>query len=521
MNTILNKNRMKPKFFFLGLFFLVFVQSLYAQDGAYPIKYSSLAQQLVNTSVNGDPNANILPSVAIDNGYASFLDNPASIALINDSYFSVGYLSNFTNNLNSFQNNSITSNNHLGGLSNIGLVYSLPTVTGSLVLGGGYTINNSLNRKNNVYGENTRSSITDEFKDPSSYQDIAYNTFAVDYIDEEENNLESIFRIEDGSRSFAGIFQDFEILQQSNIGELSFFGATEFRKNLYVGISFALVSGSYTLSRRMLEQDTRNVYSGNFLFQDSDGNNGTDIDEISLNEEIELEIIGASVRAGLLYKLTQFLNIGASYTFPNKVFISEYYDVSLNTLFDDGTFSQDGYYDDEVFNFEVRRPEKINLGLALVNLNGLSISSSLEIVDYRKTELNLTIDSGLSSDEIDYLRQEQEHIVSHYKRNYNKVMNASIGGKYLLKNNVETRFGFQHKVGKTTQFRADQSIYSFGLGVPITEVIELDVTTQYLQWKDRSIAYEYLNSESGELISEFFKEKISQFNLLIGLKFKF
>ena len=520
LHIIYLNDRMKLQFLFLGLFIVIFVNPLHGQDGGYPTKYSSIAQQMVQTTVNGDPNANSLPSVALDNGYGSFLDNPASSALINDSYFSVGYLSNFTNNVNSFQNNAITANNNIGALSNVGLIYRFPTVTGSLVLGGGYTVNNSINRKNNVFAENTRSSITDEFKDPSSYQDIAYETFAIDYIDEDENELASIFRIENGSRTFAGVFQDFETLQQSNIGEFSFFGATEFRKNLYVGISFALISGTYTLRRNMLEQDIRNVYNHNFLFQDDNGNNGTDIEEISLSENIELEIIGASVRAGFLYKVTQFLNIGASYTFPNTLFISEYYDVSLNTLFDDGTYSQDGYYYDEGFNFEVQRPEKLNLGMALVNLNGLSISSSLEIVDHRNTEVKLTIDSDLTPDEIADLRQEEEEIKRSYKKDYNKVMNASVGAKYLLKNDMEIRATFQHKVGKSNTLNVDKNIYSFGFGIPIFENIYLDVSTQYSKWRDRSILYEYLNTESRQVISETIYENISHYKLLLGLKFK-
>ena len=74
---------------------MVFISTqLFAQDGANQINYSSLAQQFVQTNLNGDPNASILPSVALANGYGSFLDNPASMALINDTYFNIGYLSN-------------------------------------------------------------------------------------------------------------------------------------------------------------------------------------------------------------------------------------------------------------------------------------------------------------------------------------------------------------------------------------------------------------------------------------------
>ena len=58
------------------------------------LNYSSIAQQIIQTNINGDPQSSVLPSVAIDNGYGSFLENPATMALINDSYFSFGYLVN-------------------------------------------------------------------------------------------------------------------------------------------------------------------------------------------------------------------------------------------------------------------------------------------------------------------------------------------------------------------------------------------------------------------------------------------
>ena len=89
--------------------------------------------------------------------------------------------------------------------------------------------------KNLLSSENTNSTITDTFKDiNSSYQDIAFETYAIDYMDVEQTRLESIFRIgfEDGY--FPGIYQDVEITQHSDLGELSIFGAFEFQKNLFL-----------------------------------------------------------------------------------------------------------------------------------------------------------------------------------------------------------------------------------------------------------------------------------------------
>lgn len=511
---------MKSKFYstLLGLVFLTI--PVLAQDGANQINYSSLAQQFVQTNLNGDANATILPSVAIANGYGSFLDNPASMALINTTYFNLGYLSNQSENTNSFKDVSSTIDGQLGRFSNVGLIYSAPTNQGRLVFGGGYTINNSINRKNLLAVENNSSTITDVFKAlNSTYNSIAFETFAIDYADVEQTQLESIFRIGFDPGTFPGIYQDVEITQKSNVGELSLFGATEFQKNLFIGVSLAVVSGTHSYTRDFLERDLDNVYDGDFLFADENGLNGTDVESILLRDEIESEILGTSIRAGLLYKLTSFLNVGASYALPNTYFITENYYSSIRTTFDDASISEDDFDGD--FTYEVRRPSQLNLGIAVDDIQGFSVSGSIEFIDYRDTEVSLTTDPDLSFEEISSLRDQESLIEQGINQDYKNVMNIKAGAKYQTKAGYELRAGFSSLPGKSNRFSADRSIFSGGIGVPLSENIYLDVTSQYSKWDDRSIVYEYYDDVAGQLRSESIQESISQLNVLMGLKFRF
>ncbi|MGB0347518.1 MAG: hypothetical protein ACPGGA_08535 [Balneolaceae bacterium] len=505
----------------LALMGVLFISTqLFAQDGANQINYSSIAQQIVQTNLNGDPNASILPSVAIDNGYGSFLDNPASMALIKDSYFTMGYLSNHAENTNSFKNISSTIDGQLGRFSNLGIIYSAPTNQGSLVIGGGYTVNNSINRKNLLAAENTTSTITDVFKDlNSTYNAIAFETFAIDYADVEQTQLESIFRIGFDEGTFPGIFQDVEITQRSSIGELNLFGATEFQKNFYVGVSLALVSGTHNYTRDFLERDLNNVYDGDFLFQDVNGLNGTDVDAVLLRDEIESEVLGTSVRAGLLYKLTSFLNIGASYAIPNKYFITESYYSFIRTTFDDASISEDDFDGD--FTYEIRRPGQLNLGLAIDDIAGFSASGSVEFVNYKNTEVILTSDPDLSFEDVSVLREEEDLIRREIDQDYNSVINFKAGAKYLTESGYEVRGGFSVLPGRSNRFSADRTLLSVGLGVPLSRDVYLDVTTQYSQWDDRSIVYEYFDDVAGQVRNESISESISQLNVLVGLKFRF
>jgi len=512
---------MNPKFLSALVGLILISNQVAAQDGANQINYSSLSQQFVQTNLNGDPAATILPSVATQNGYGSFLDNPASMALIDDTYFTVGYLSNHAENTNSFKDISSTIDGQLGRFSNFGLVYSAPTNQGSLVIGGGYTVNNSINRKNLLAAQNTTSTITDVFKDAgSTYNAIAFETFAIDYADVEQTQLESIFRIGFDPGTFPGIYQDVEITQRSTIGELSIFAATEFQQNLFVGISLGIVSGTYSYTRDFLERDLDNVYDGDFLFADENGLNGTDIDAILLRDEIDSNVLGTSVRAGFVYKISPFLNLGASYALPNRYYISEDYYSFIRTTFDDGGApSEDDLQGD--FTYEVRRPEQFNLGLAIEDVAGFTFSGSIELIDYRDTEVTLTSDSDLSFEEVSALRDEEQLIEDTINNDYNYVTNIKGGAKYTSINGYEIRGGFSILPGRSNRFDADRSILSAGVGVPLSRDIYLDVTTQYSQWDDRSIVYEYFDDAAGQVREESVLESISQLNVLVGLKFRF
>ncbi len=46
--------------------------------------------------------------------------------------------------------------------------------------------------------------------------------------------------------------------------------------------------------------------------------------------------------------------------------------------------------------------------------------------------------------------------------------------------------GIQYRVHRETS-----TLYSGGIGIPLSRDFFLDITTQYIQWKDRSVLYEY------------------------------
>lgn len=503
---------------FVGLLFPI--STILAQDGANQIQYLNLAQQFSSSDFNGDPNASILPSVASENGYGSFLDNPASMAFIANSYFNVGYFSNQNENTTSFLGTSSVIDGQMGRISNVGLVYVAPTTQGSMVFGGGYTLNNTMNRSNLLSAYNKQSTITDVFKnDNSSYNGIAFDTYAIDYFDVEQTRLESIFRIGFEENDFPGIYQDAEITQSNQIGELSLFGATEFRKNLYLGVSFALVAGTHSYQRNFREQDTENFYDGDFLFQDDNGNLGTDIHSVLLTDEIDSEILGTTLRLGSVYQVTPFLNVGGSFVFPSRLFVVESYYSEIRSTFDDDTFIAGDLSGD--FSYEIRKPAEFNIGVSLLDIGGFTASASLEFIDYSTTEVDLISDPDLDFDSITALREDQDLINNQISLNYLSVVNSRVGAKYKMQSGLEFRAGYSFLPGKSSVYEANRSVYAAGLGVPLTQDIFLDVSTQFSEWNDRSVIYESFNSGNQTVLTETVDETLTQWNILVGLKFRF
>ena len=88
------------------------------------------------------------------------------------------------------------------------------------------------------------------------------------------------------------------------------------------------------MSRNILEEDFDNVYDGDFIEQDENGENGTDIYSIQLTDELDSDILGIEARIGAIYQIGRFLNLGASWSLPSKMEITEDYSSIITTSFD-------------------------------------------------------------------------------------------------------------------------------------------------------------------------------------------
>jgi hypothetical protein len=479
----------------LVLFFIVGLSGTLGQN-ANPLNsllYSNQANMFSDQGIAMDPVTIVMPGTAYAGGFGSFLDNPASAALYNQSFGQFGLAYTNVNESAQFANSSRSLSDNQFNLANAGFVYSFPTAQGSLVVGAGYNQHSVFNRALGFRGRNEQTSITDQFKSPgSTYADIAFNTFATDYGDEFEDWDESILRLGfPDNGDYLGIRQQGEIFESGYGGEYSFFAATEFQEDLLVGVSLGVLNGQYKYDRLFQEVDNFNDYNSDFIDSNDDGAGDTDIDNILLQDRIRSTYTGLKLRAGVIYKLNEVFNVGASYTMGTRMEIDETFDANIQTTFDNGVSFEDELNNE--FTYYVEMPSRTSIGFSLNDLNGISVSAAAEYVNYSGTRIDFN-DGSLFEDEI----AENEFI----ENNFRSVWNLRGGVQYQVNDGLTLRGGFSFLPSKFENGTDDRSILSFGSGIALSPGVQLEFAAQYKYWDEVSSVYDYADYDYTPLPNE-------------------
>jgi hypothetical protein len=494
--------------------------SLFAQDGNNPVSYSNLALQFSTHNYKGDAATGLFPTVANVKGSGSFLNNPASMALVKRNYFNFSVGNTRFESENSYLSNTITTEDNSINLGNMGVVYKFPTVQGSFVVGAAYNQIKNRNMLARIDGRNNQSTITDAFREPSSdYQDIAFNTYAIDWGDTDSTYMESIFRI--GFPTYPGIDQNAEISYETNMSEYSIFFGTEFQKNLFVGVSAGIIGGTYSYRRNFLESDGQNDYNGNFIPSDTP-NQYTDIDNILTHDKINADILGFSLRAGLIYQFSPKVNVGISYVVPSTLVVQENYYSSIKTELDDGStpFESD-FASAETYEYRIKKPGTFNAGFALQDIGNFSLAVSGELINYANLRLDLVSGNDMEYDEEVAVRQNEDDLDTFMKRNYQMVFNLKTSLGYQIGDMVNLNAGYAFLQGKSKVFAADRNVISGGFSAKITNDLIFDLNGQYSFWNDRFGLYDYYDYSNNVARSETVDQNISNLKIIAGLRFMF
>lgn len=437
--------------------------------------------------------------------YGSVLQNPATLGLAEHSSFNIGLGlrdvsedADYLGSINSFDDTQTR-------FTNVGFAYALPTVQGSLVIGGGYNQTMDFNRAYRLNGFNRRSSITDLFFDNSFYFDTAFNAFA---IEEDDFGQFPVFR-PFPEEPFQGISQTANVVERGQLGEFTLSLGTEFLPGMFVGATLGAPTGSYSYERNFLERDTEGLFGP--LETEIDGQAFTipAPDNVTLEETVDADITGFSARLGLLYEVLPFLNIGASYALPTRYSIDESFSVDIRTQYEDGEAEADGFNGEN--SYEIKTPSRLILGLATQNLP-VNLSVSAERVGYGSIEFR---DFG----DLDFELQQNEAI----REDFDDVINFRAGLSLDILDAAVPRIGYAYLPSASTTNDEPVQFLSGGLRLGVNQNFSLDIALQYAFFDDEQVVYEHFNYErnDGSFRQERVSTSVERFHAVVGANIRF
>lgn len=443
----------------------------------------------------------VTPGVSAPTGFGAYQDNPAVMALYDNSFFSVDLSSRFLDETGTYLGNKSNASDNQTGVGDIGVLYKVPTIRGSLVVGGGYSQKTDFNRVLSASGYNSQSTITDFYS--GLPRDNALNTAAYDAFAIEDVNADSsvsILRYGAPYSAYPGINQDVQLTERGAVGEYSAFLATELLKNLSVGASIGYVDGSYSYRRDFLESDRRGNFNGQIVDPNGDSTY-TDIDNILSHDKIDADIRAFSAKLGFVYNPSETFRFGMSYEFPSKLHIDEHYNTVITTFFDDGT-QTDPQEAPGKFSYKIVRPQRLKAGFSVGSKN-LSLSAAAEFVPYTQGKIDYK--------EIQYTSQENQ-INANVRSSLKDVVNLRAGIEYKVNDQFTPRLGYAYFPSPQKGLDRSRQFINGGFSAELTNGLVFDFGLQYSFWNDRNTFY------TTTVTSESVKEDVTRIHVMTGIR---
>ncbi len=488
------------------LLVLFTVSSLKAQNRLDVLRYSDMqpGNGPLNLSLGGVGVSDAL-------GFGSIVQNPATAAMFNKNLISINLGTrkvsedaNYYDQMNLTsgtqidylsKNNSFSDNQT--GIASGGMSYKVPTLQGSFVIGASYNRIADFNQAYSVDAFNPNNTITDYFAQNSNYQNIGYESYALDTT--ATGSYIPVLREVPGG--YQGINQHAQVTERGKMGEIALFGATEFQKNVYVGASLVFPVGKYSYHRLFLEQDLKNLYS---TFP-------TDVQYINSSDNIDATIGGFYARFGFVYKVSPLVNIGASYQTRSRLTVKENYNSSITVKFKDSNNPEPTKSSPGSITYKVHSPGRLKVGVTLNSPAKLvTFHGQVEYVDYKQSRL-----TGFPSDYTQQQYDINQGILSDFKPviNYQAGVEAHFG-------NISPEVGFAYYPSPRRSFKIDKKYLSGGVTLKMNDMVALDLGVQYSFWngQDQLYTVQYSDNTTDNLIST---QKVHHLTAMAGFRVMF
>jgi len=444
-------------------------------------------------------------AVGVAEDYSALFWNPAGLAQVRNYEFSAGLsFLDYTNGTKLLGTKTQAASSVLN-LNNLGVVYPVPTSQGSLTFAFGFNRVSNYSTQTEFSGFNASSSIV-----PWLIPDVDLTSVSAasrqDYLD---NNIPyQLFLADTLNGRFVtsivdSVQQSGTIREGGGINHWSFGGAIDVARDLSLGVTVSLVTGSYTYDREFTESDTKNVY------QKAPSDTYGLFDQFSYVNTINSDLTGFNALFGLMYRKQGKFRIGLTVRTPTYYTIKEKYtdegrsrfDPNLNGVVDEYNIAFDGRTE-----YSVITPSVLSLGGSYQFGDLLMLSGDAEYTDWRDMKFD-TPNSSLEAE----------------NRLIQKIYRATIN----LRGGVEVTlwdYGVRLRGGVVVKPSAyegdpstfDQRYYTAGVGLELDKNTWLNAGYAFGQWKTFRDNYYYGNATQSRT-----DEKITTHNLIVSLSFQF
>ncbi|MEJ2195106.1 MAG: hypothetical protein P8X73_09660 [Ignavibacteriaceae bacterium] len=409
---------------------------------------------------------------ALSDDFSGVIFNPAGLGLAKKFGLSVGVNGISFDNSSTIFGSTTASLQNAVNLNQLGFVFPVPTVQGSLVFALGYNRVKDFNSITEFDGYNAGNNSMIQFMTGDVNENIPFtNDIRLAY-EIRDPHTESYVR--DTTLINGLLNQSGRTRVNGNIGNWSFAGATEISKGLFIGGTFNIISGTYKKDRDYYEEDTKGIYGTNFELVPGD-NTTRDFQTFYLNDIIEWDLGGWDLKLGLLYNLGDILKVGGDVKFPSYYNIKESYYINTSSEFGtNNKYDLDPPYLDEV-EYDIKTPYEFSAG-ASVNLQILTVSGSAKLIDYRQMEFT----EGLGTE---YRIERNKEIDDLFRTAATYNLGAELKIPLLP---IWARAGAMYIQSPYAEdpIEFDKKYLTAGAGVMLGNILKIDFAYAYGWWDD-------------------------------------
>jgi hypothetical protein len=401
---------------------------------------------------------------SLSNDLSASIFNPAGFGLNKKMEMDVSFNSNTFKNNTTLFNSAVTSSTDQTNFGQFGLVLPMPTVQGSLVFALGFSQLKEFNRtvQFNGYNSNNNSYIQDLLNYGSNNDlDLIYS-LGLTYLDANKVDQTNI----NGKLNQSG-----SITQTGKINNWFLSGSMEVEQNIFVGATLDILSGTYKKNFNYWEEDLLGNYTSIQLDPTDTRTKG--FKSFNINTLTDWDISGWDAKIGILAKVEDGFNFGATIQFPKTYTVKEGYSVQAKSVFTSKTFSESPTYDP--VQYDITTPYEFTVG-ASYSQNNVTVSADAKLIDYSTMEFTDGFTQQARFDENNYI-----------KNNFRAVINLHSGVEVVIpRTHFAIRGGFMvmPSAYKDDPSEFDKKFATAGVGYQSTKNISINFAYAYGWWKD-------------------------------------